>query len=161
MTLLPHPIVTVVIAILWMVLTGFTVGQLVLAVIAGILGGLAYRRLTPERIVVRRPRRMLRLFLRVGADIIRSNYAVARLILSEGRHGRRRSGFVRIPLNMTSPNGLAVLAIIVTATPGTAWIEYEPRNGILLLHVFDLLDEDDWVHTIKTRYESLLMEIFE
>lgn len=161
MTLLPHPIVTAVIAILWMVLTGFTVGQLVLAVVAGILGGLAYRRLTPERIVVKRPREILRLFLRVGADIIRSNYAVARLILSEGRHGQRRSGFVRIPLDMTSPNGLAVLAIIVTATPGTAWIEYEPRNGILLLHVFDLLDEDDWVHTIKTRYESLLMEIFE
>lgn len=161
MTLLPHPIVTVVIAILWMVLTGFTVGQLVMAVIAGILGGLAYRRLTPERIVVKRPRQIARLFLRVAGDIIRSNYAVAGLILNDGRHGRRKSGFVRIPLDMTSPNGLAVLAIIVTATPGTAWIEYEPRNGILLLHVFDLLDEDDWVHTIKTRYESLLMEIFE
>ena len=29
MTLLPHPIVTVVLTILWMVLTGFTLGQLV------------------------------------------------------------------------------------------------------------------------------------
>ena len=74
---------------------------------------------------------------------------------------RRRAGFVRIPLDMTNPSGLAVLAVIVTATPGTAWIEYEPRNGQLLLHVFDLIEGDDWVHTIKSRYESLLMEIFE
>ena len=49
----------------------------------------------------------------------------------------------------------------ITATPGTAWIEYEPRNGQLLLHVFDLIEGDDWVRTIKSRYESLLMEIFE
>jgi len=161
MTMLPHPIVTVVITILWLVLTGFTLGQLVLGIVAGILAGLAYRRLTPERIEVKRPGSMIRLFGRVAADIVRSNWDVARLILNGGRHGKRRSGFVRIPLDMTNPNGLAVLAIIVTATPGTAWIEYEPRNGQLLLHVFDLLDEDDWVHTIKTRYESLLMEIFE
>lgn len=161
MTLLPHPIVTVVIVLLWMVLTGFTLGQLVLGVLAGLLGGLAYRRLTPERIVVRRPGAMARLFGRVAGDIVRSNWDVARLILSEGRHRRRRSGFVRIPLDLTSPNGLAVLAVIVTATPGTAWIEYEPRNGQLLLHVFDLVEGDDWVRIIKTRYESLLMEIFE
>ena len=123
MTLFPHPIVTVVLTILWMVLTGFTPGQFVLGVIAGIFGGLAYRRLTPERIRVRRPRQIVRLFFRVGGDIIRSNYAVAGLILTRGRHGRRKAGFVRIPLDMTSTKGLAVLAIIVTATPGTAWIE--------------------------------------
>ena len=161
MTLLPHPIVTATIALLWMVLTGFTLGQFVLGVLAGILGGLAYRRLTPERIMVKRPRVILRLFLRVGADIIRSNHAVARLILTGGRHGRRRSGFVAIPLEMTSPNGLAVLAVIITATPGTAWIEYDPRSGRLLLHVFDLIDESEWVRTVKTRYEAPLMEIFE
>lgn len=161
MTLLPHPIVTITILILWMMLTGFTTGQFVVGVVAGILGGLAYWRLTPERIRIKRPGVMARLFLRVAGDIIRSNYAVARLILTEGRHHKRRSGFVPIRLDMTNPNGLAVLAIIVTATPGTAWIEYEPRNGQLLLHVFDLLDEDDWVHIIKSRYEALLMEIFE
>ena len=161
MMLLPHPLVTVILTLLWMVLTGFTLGQLVLGVLAGILGGLAYRRITPQRIIVRRPGAIARLFGRVAGDIVRSNYDVARLILAGGRHRRRRAGFVRIPLDMTSPNSLAVLAVIITATPGTAWIEYEPRNGQLLLHVFDLIEGDDWVRTIKSRYESLLMEIFE
>ena len=160
MTLLPHPIVTVVLTILWMVLTGFTLGQLVLGLLAGILGGFAYRRITPRRIVVKRPGAMARLFVRVAGDIVRSNWDVARLILSEGRHRRRRSGFVRIPLDLTSPNGLAVLAVIVTATPGTAWLAHDMDSGVLVLHVFDLIDEDDWRELIHTRYETLLMEAF-
>ena len=57
--------------------------------------------------------------------------------------------------------GLAILAVIVTATPGSAWIEYNPARGLLLLHVFDLVDEATWVDQVKNRYEHLLMEIFE
>jgi multicomponent K+:H+ antiporter subunit E len=57
--------------------------------------------------------------------------------------------------------GLAVLAIIVTATPGTAWMEYDAASGSLLLHVFDLVDEASWTDLVKNRYEHMLMEIFE
>ncbi len=161
MSLLPHPLVSVVIALLWLVLTEFSLGQLLLAMIVATLAGLAYRRLTPQPIRVRRPWLAVRLFLRVGGDIIRSNIAVARLIVMQGRDHGRRAGFVHIPLDLTNRNGLAILAMIVTSTPGTAWIAYDPRDGRLLLHVFDLLETDDWVDIIKSRYESLLLEIFE
>ncbi|MGW8175761.1 MAG: Na+/H+ antiporter subunit E [Stenotrophomonas sp.] len=57
--------------------------------------------------------------------------------------------------------GLAVLAIIITSTPGTLWVEYESATGRLLLHVLDLVDEETWVRLIKDRYERRLMEIFE
>ena len=43
----------------------------------------------------------------------------------------------------------------------TAWVEYDPDSGILLIHVLDLVDKDEWVALIKNRYEALLMEIFE
>ena len=71
------------------------------------------------------------------------------------------SGFVVIPLDLHDRTGLAVLACIVTSTPGTAWIEYAPDSGVLLIHVLDLVDEAEWVALIKNRYEALLMEIFE
>lgn len=161
MTLFPHPLVSVVIALLWLVLTDFSLGQLLLALVVSTLAGLAYRRLTPDPIRVRRPWLAVRLFFLVGGDIIRSNIAVARLIVTQGRNHSRRSGFVHIPLDLTNHHALAILAMIVTATPGTAWIEYDPREGRLLLHVFDLLESDDWVDIIKSRYESLLLEIFE
>ena len=38
---------------------------------------------------------------------------------------------------------------------------YDPDSGILLIHVLDLVDKDEWVALIKNRYEALLMEIFE
>jgi len=31
----------------------------------------------------------------------------------------------------------------------------------MLIHVLDLVDEKQWIETLKNRYETLLMEIFE
>ena len=61
----------------------------------------------------------------VLVEIVRSNNAVARIILRPGAPRTCRSGFVLIPLDMRNPYGLAALACIVTATPGTVWVEYD------------------------------------
>jgi multicomponent K+:H+ antiporter subunit E len=66
-----------------------------------------------------------------------------------------------IPLDLRDPTGLAVLAVIITSTPGTAWLDYNSARRTLLLHVFDLVDETAWLNLIKNRYEYLLLEIFE
>jgi multicomponent K+:H+ antiporter subunit E len=96
----------------------------------------------------------------VLADIVRSNIAVARIIL--GLVGRERtSGFVNISLELRDPYGLAALACIITATPGTLWVSFDPAKGILTIHVLDLIDESEWMRTIKGRYERLLLDIFE
>ena len=68
---------------------------------------------------------------------------------------------MRIPLDMRDPYGLAALACIITATPGTLWVEYDSADNTMLLHVLDLIDEEEWVRIIKDRYERRLMEIFE
>ena len=94
------------------------------------------------------------------ADILRSNWEVARLLLASGRNDSRRSGFVVIPLRLRAPVPLAMLAVILTATPGTAWLDYDEKAGTLLLHVFDLTDEEEWRVLIRDRYEALLMEAF-
>lgn len=110
---------------------------------------------------LRRPDLIAKLIAIVTLDIIRSNIAVARLILTGGREGQRRSEFIEIPLDLRSQGALAILAIILTATPGTAWLEYKPATGTLLLHVFDMVDEATWRDLIKNRYEALLLEILE
>ena len=70
-------------------------------------------------------------------------------------------GFLQIPLEMRDPHGLAMLAVIITATPGTVWAGHDPADNVLTLHVLDLQDEAAWLQTIKQRYERPLMEIFE
>ena len=75
-----------------------------------------------------------------------------------GQH-KRVSGFVVVPLELREPAALAILASILTCTPGTAWVEYDSTANKLLIHVFDLVDEAHWIDLIKNRYERLLLEM--
>jgi multicomponent K+:H+ antiporter subunit E len=68
---------------------------------------------------------------------------------------------MNIPLDLRDQYGLAVLACIITSTPGTLWVRFDPVHGTLMIHVLDLIDESAWIATIKGRYERLLLEIFE
>ena len=51
-------------------------------------------------------------------DIVRSNLGVARVVLGLVRDRQVRSGFLEIPLELTDPHALTILAVIVTSTPG-------------------------------------------
>jgi multicomponent K+:H+ antiporter subunit E len=96
----------------------------------------------------------------VLADVVRSNLAVAWIVLRPGDR-RRKAGFVTIPLRLRNPRGLAVLACIITSTPGTAWAGYASAAGVLTMHVLDLVAEAEWVRIIRERYESRLLGMFE
>ena len=147
---------------MWLLLNNtLGVGQAVLGTVLALLMVLGFRSLRPVQPYVRRPRAAIQLTTRVLLDIVRSNVAVARVIL--GLTGQRtvRSGFVDIRLDLRDPHGLAVLAAIVTSTPGTVWAGLTPDRGTLTLHVLDLQDQLAVTHTIKERYERLLLEVFE
>ena len=77
---------------------------------------------------VRNPRAIVTLAFLVLADIIRSNIAVARIVLGP-RHRDLFSGFLSIPIDMRNRYGLATLACIITATPGTLWVQFNPGPG--------------------------------
>jgi multicomponent K+:H+ antiporter subunit E len=160
MRYLPFPFMAAALLGMWVLLNeSVSPGFIVLG--AAFTIGLSYlfAALEPAQTSVRRPRAALRLALIVLLEIVRSNKAVAQIILG-GRRRDRRSGFVRIPLETRNPYSLTALACIVTATPGTLWVEYNSAENTMLLHVLDLIDEAEWVEIIKERYEKPLMEIF-
>jgi multicomponent K+:H+ antiporter subunit E len=101
------------------------------------------------------------LILVVLKDIVTNNLSVARIVLGTSRFRNLRSGFLRIPLDLRDPHGLAALAAIVTATPGTVWAGLSPEGETLTLHVLDLGNEAEVIQLIKQRYEQPLMRIFE
>ncbi len=157
----PYPLLTASLVLMWLLLTRFSLGHLLLGTGVAIIAGQAMQALQPAKPRVRRWDLLLRFVFIVFVDIIRSNIDVARLILTGGRHGERHSGFVEIPLDLRDRMGLSVLAIVITATPGSAWMEYDSTRDRLLIHVFDLVDDAAWVDQVKNRYERLLREIFE
>lgn len=153
---------TVSLVVMWLLLNQtLALGQIVLGTLIAIGLSWAARRLRPLQ---PRPKRLYLvplLLVLVLHDIIRSNIAVARIVL--GLVGGRpiHSGFVDIPLDMRDPHALSVLAGIVTSTPGTVWVDLAPDGSYVTLHVLDLRDETEWIDWIKLRYERLLMDIFE
>lgn len=158
--LIPHPVASLALVLVWLLLNSFSLGHLILGTVVALIAGWALGAVEDRVPRMARPWPLIRLVGIVSVDIIRSNLAVAWLILTRDRGGRRNSAFVDIPLRLRQPLPLAILAIIVTATPGTAWIEYDSEDGVLLLHVFDMIDEQEWRDTIRNRYESLLLEAF-
>ena len=157
---LPYPTLSLFILASWLILNqSLAPGHLLLGAGLGLALGIGFRRLQPPPLRIRRRGLLLRLALRVIGDIVRSNLALLRIIIG-GRSRSVTSGFVSIPLDLTDPYGLVVLACIITATPGTIWMSYESQDRILLIHVFDLIDETEWIRTITDRYARPLQEIF-
>jgi multicomponent K+:H+ antiporter subunit E len=157
--LLRFPLATGGLLALWLVLNqSLSLGQVVLGVAIAVIGASTLGTLRVPEQRARRLAFILRLAGLVLADIVRSNIAVARIVL--GARRSMRSGFVRIPIDLKDPYGLATLACIITATPGTLWVAFDQAGRMLTIHVLDLIDEEQWIRTIKGRYERLLLEIF-
>lgn len=155
----------------WLLVAGLTLtwlllaehvslGQLLLGLGISLFIAFRFRVVRPAQPRLRRPFSAVRLLGRVTVDIVRSNYNVARVVLGLAGH-EISSGFVDIPLQLRDPHGLATLAAIVTSTPGTVWADLSEDGATLTLHVLDVRDEAALRTTIKERYETLLMEIFE
>jgi multicomponent K+:H+ antiporter subunit E len=159
MTLLPYPLLAASLLAMWLLLNGISLGHVVLGTAIAVAASNVTAALQPSKPRIKQWHLLPKLVLIVLADIWRSNIAVARLILRPGRD-RRHSGFVVVPLELRDPTGLAILACIVTSTPGTTWVEYDSSTNNLLIHVLDLVDESHWIDLIKHRYERLLLEIF-
>ncbi|PZU47380.1 MAG: Na+/H+ antiporter subunit E [Sphingomonas sp.] len=159
--LLPYPGFAAALLVMWLLLSqSLSLGHFLLGGMIALLATWAMSSLQPEPVRIRPSLAIPRLAFIVLADIFRSNLAVGRIILF-GKPTRHRSGYLQLPLDLRSQYGLAILAIILTATPGTLWLQYDRSRSILLLHVLDMVDDQQWIDLIKNRYERLLMEIFE
>jgi len=158
--LLPYPVLAGALLLLWLVLQqSIGLGQILLGGAIAVTVVLAASAILPERVRFRRLLSLLQLIAVAGIDIIRSNIAVLLILINPG--AEPRAGFIKMELQLTNQFGLAVLACLLTATPGSAWLEYDGERNTVLIHVLDLADKDEWIATVKQRYERLLLEIFE
>lgn len=158
----PSPLLSVVLLIIWLLLNQtLAPGHLLLGALLAVVVPLWVQPLRPMAPVgIKKPLVMARLLSMALVEIVRSCFNVSRIILFTHPEGIE-SQFIRIPLDLKNPYGLALLSCLINSTPGTVWVELLPDSNDLALHVFDLHDEQWWVDTIKTRYERPLIEIFE
>lgn len=159
---LPSPLLSLGLLLTWLLLNqSLEAAHWLLGAALAIVAPLLARPLQPHgQAHIRRPLALLRLLGFSAIEILRSCINVSQIILLR-RSADVNSQFIRVPLDLRSPHGLALLSCLINSTPGTVWVDLLPDSHELLLHVFDLHDEAWWVETIKIRYEGPLIEVFD
>ena len=106
---LPYPVLALALILLWLLLNqSLSPGHVLLGTLIGIGATWAFAALRPEKPRIRRPGSILRLAGYVFVDILRSNIAVARIILGRKVPGEN-AGFLSIPLTFAIATGLLCL----------------------------------------------------
>jgi multicomponent K+:H+ antiporter subunit E len=159
--LVPHPHLSALLALVWVLLANdISAGTVLFGAALGITVPLVTSVYWSRRPRIGAPLIVIEYGLIVLWDIIVANIQVAYLILFR-RGDRLRSGFVTVPLDVRTPEAIAVLAGTITMTPGTVSADLSADGRALLVHCLETDDPAGIVAEIKDRYERRLMRIFE
>lgn len=159
--LFPHPLLSITLALVWLALVNkVTVGNVVLGVLLGFAVPIMTAPYWPRRPKIGKPVRTIQYILIVLWDIVVANIEVAIIILFK-RNPDIRSHWICVPLELTSPEAITVLAGTITMTPGTVSAMLSADGRSILVHCLHTDDPDDVRDSIKTRYEWRLKEIFQ
>ncbi len=157
----PHPLLTLLLTFVWTLLNNsFSSGTIAFGLILGIVIPILSAAYWPDRPKLRHPGKLAIYILIVMWDILLANIQVARIVLFK-RNEDMEPNWVSIPLELRTPEAIAMLAGTITLTPGTVSADLSDQGHALLVHALDAPDPDEVRDQIKERYESRLKEIFE
>ncbi|SFM49634.1 Na+/H+ antiporter subunit E [Shimia aestuarii] len=158
--LVPHPVLTLLLAVVWTMLQNdVSAGMVVFGIILGIVipwGTSIWWPDTPKGV---RVGKLISYTLLVIWDIVVANIQVAWIVLTVP-NSKLKPAWIVVPLELRQPEAITVLAGTITLTPGTVSSDLSDEGHSLLVHVLHTDDPDSVRDEIKTRYERRLKEIF-
>lgn len=158
--LLPHPYLSLFVALVWVLLIDdISLNTAVLAAILAVAIPLLTEPWWPDQPRIRSLPRLVAYILLVLWDIVVANIHVAAIILFRP-NARIRSAWITVPVDLTHPEAVAMLAGTITMTPGTVTADMSPDGRALLIHSLHAPDPDAIRDQIKSRYEARLKRIF-
>lgn len=156
---IPHPGLSALMIVLWVLLVNdLSFGVLALGLVIGLGVPLFTAAWWPGRPRVR-PLSGLAYCALVVWDIVIANLRVARIILLRPARALRPAWLV-IPIDLATPEAIAVLAGTISLTPGTVSADISACGRFLLVHALDVADPGAEIAVIKRRYEARLKAIF-
>ncbi len=158
-TILPHPILTVILWLIWLLLNNtVAAGHMVLGLILAITIPLFTSGFWPEKVKIKAPLTLFKFLGTVLWDILIANLMVSKLIL--GPNESLKPAFFNIELDIQNPLGISFLANTISLTPGTVSCDLNADGNSLLVHALHAEDIDNIIEQIKQRYEKPLIKVF-
>lgn len=157
--ILPHPGLSVLLALMWVVMVGdLTFGTLFLGLVFAVLVPIFTAPWWPGRPRLRFGPAIAYCLL-VLWDIVVANFQVAAIVLFK-RNRALRPAWLTIPLELTSPEAISVFAGTISLTPGTVSADVSACGKFLLVHALDTADPAAEIARMKDRYEARLRRVF-
>ena len=157
--LLPHPALSAMLLIVWLLMANsITVGGIVLGGVFALILPKFTQPFWPDRPRMRFGRALVGYLVIVLFDILVANFQVAWLILFR-RNRDLRARWLVIPIDLTTPEAITMLAGTISLTPGTVSSDVSADGRFLLVHALDVDDEAAEIARIKKRYEARLQRV--
>lgn len=123
-------------------------------------GGLiifALRRFFDHRFYMVNILAVIRLILLFGSELLKSNFAVFKVILSPKLS--MRPGIFSLETDLKKDWEITVLSNLITLTPGTLVIEVSEDKKTLYIHAMDIDDAEQAKIDIKNTFEKAIREV--
>ncbi|KGM07494.1 Na(+) H(+) antiporter subunit E [Methylophaga thiooxydans] len=158
-SIFPHPLLSVALWLIWLLLNNtVALGHVVLGALLAIFIPWFSAGFWQEKVTIRRPWLLVKYVFVVIYQILVANMMVARLILTNQE--KLHPGFLSVPLELTSPLAISLLANTISLTPGTVSCDLSEDQKSLLIHALHIEDADAIITEIKQLFEKPLKEIF-
>jgi len=152
-------LVPVFLAVLWLLLTNdYGAANILLAVVAGLAALWLVRHVRNPADVRIRPLKVAQLAALFVLEAAKSSVRV--LILALSPHPKFAPGLITLPLRVESDFEIALLANLITLTPGTQCVDLSADRRKLLIHCLDVGNPDATVASIRDGFEALILEAF-
>jgi multicomponent Na+:H+ antiporter subunit E len=154
-------LLTLALALVWTTLTGtFTLPNLIFGLMIGLMPTWLFRDRLASRGNVKRIGKIAHLVILLHYELFASALRVALLVVTPNLKGRLRPGFVAYPLSVTSAGEIALLANLITLTPGTLSVDVSDDRKFLFIHALDAADPSQVIQDIATGFEVRVKEVF-
>jgi len=151
-------VINLLLAFTWMFLSGnFSFSGFFAGYVLGIAMLLLLRRFFPGGLYIRKVWAAVKLLALFFRELLLSNLAVAKAILSPRL--AIRPGIVEIETDLRSDWEITLLSFLITLTPGTVTLEVAPKQDKIYVHALDIEDADELRAQIKQSFERAIMEV--
>lgn len=154
-------LLVIILALVWAAITGSFSGLNLL--FGGLIAGLA---VTVLRGSLRQAGawRKLRLILALAGlfiyELMVSAIRVAWVVVQPDIKAAIRPAVIAVPLKVKSDAEIALLANLITLTPGTLSVDVSPDRSTLFVHALSLTSADALIADIATGFEARIAEIY-
>ena len=149
----------ILLAVNWALLTGeFNLENLIAGFVIGFLLLVILRPAFGESEYFPKVRNAIGFSFHFVLELLQANLSVARTVLLEPRD-KINPAFLAIPLEAKTDAEIALLANLITLTPGTLSLDVSTDRTVLYIHTLDVEDVDALRVEIKRSLERRLLEV--